>query len=132
MKFFRFLFFRRAEKNRRKNSTTKIQRLRRFSVLFRRKIIEKVFVSTKTKKIHPDFAKLIVYSKIVSLCDLEKDSSLSISLTESKLEDFIEKRPRQIVDLTRNHLVRVYPSAKRQDSSNYNPMVFWTRGSSAN
>lgn len=61
---------------------------------------------------------------------LEK-SFHSISFKESKADELIEtKSPGHLdlIKLTQQHLVRIYPGAKRQDSSNINPILYWIYG----
>ena len=55
----------------------------------------------------------------------------SISFKESKAADLIKEPPPNHLDLltlTQNHLVRVYPGSTRQDSSNLHPLFYWTYG----
>ncbi len=55
----------------------------------------------------------------------------SISFKESKADELIAVEPPNHLDLiklTRNHLVRVYPGTIRQNSSNLHPLFYWTYG----
>ena len=55
----------------------------------------------------------------------------TISLTESKASDLIKiESPNHLdlITLTRQHMIRVYPGGKRQDSSNLHPPFYWTYG----
>ena len=55
----------------------------------------------------------------------------SISFNESKGDDLIgvpAPGHLELLQLTRQHLVRVYPGMKRQDSSNIDPILYWTYG----
>lgn len=64
------------------------------------------------------------------ILSLEK-SFHSISLKESKADHLVKSKPPGHLDLlklTNDHLVRIYPGAKRQDSSNINPVPYWTYG----
>ncbi|CAF4383737.1 unnamed protein product, partial [Rotaria sordida] len=55
----------------------------------------------------------------------------SISFKESKMDDLINQVSPEHLDLirlTKQHIVRVYPGAKRQDSSNIDPTDYWSYG----
>ncbi|UJR09709.1 hypothetical protein I4U23_013938 [Adineta vaga] len=88
------------------------------------------------KSYHPDFSSLIIYAEIVSFTNIDHTISTqkcfhSISFKESKADDFIEASPPEHLDLIKlsnKHLVRVYPGTIRQDSSNINPVSYWTYG----
>ncbi|CAF3806889.1 unnamed protein product [Adineta steineri] len=88
------------------------------------------------KNYHPDFAKLIIYAQIVSYTNINHTMSTqkcfhSISFKESKADDLIKAEPPEHLDLiklTNKHLVRVYPGTIRQNSSNINPVTYWTYG----
>jgi phosphatidylinositol phospholipase C epsilon len=50
------------------------------------------------------------------------------SLAENTAKKLCKKQPSDVVLHTELQLMRVYPAAKRFDSSNYNPMMFWPCG----
>ena len=55
----------------------------------------------------------------------------TISFKESKADDFINvESPNHLdlITLTQNQLVRVYPGSLRQNSSNLHPLFYWTYG----
>lgn len=55
----------------------------------------------------------------------------SISFKESKANDLIiQESPKHLdlISLTQNNLVRVYPGTIRQNSSNLHPLFYWTYG----
>jgi len=104
---------------------------------------------------HPDFASLIIYAEIVSFTNINHTMSTriiwivllkfnndfwfnltekcfhSISFKESKADDLISTDSSEHLDLiklTQQHLIRVYPGTIRQNSSNINPVSYWTYG----
>ncbi|KAG5238357.1 phosphoinositide phospholipase [Salix suchowensis] len=51
-----------------------------------------------------------------------------LSLCEQELEEATITYGKDIVRITKNHLLRVYPKGSRLDSSNYDPFVGWKHG----
>ncbi|CAF3304858.1 unnamed protein product [Rotaria sp. Silwood2] len=88
------------------------------------------------KDYHPDFSNLIIYSQIVSFTNITHTICTqkcfhSISFKESKADDLINQHSPEHLDLirlTKQHIVRVYPGTKRQNSSNINPAHYWIHG----
>ncbi|CAF1076039.1 unnamed protein product [Rotaria sordida] len=88
------------------------------------------------KNYHPEFSNLIIYSQIVSFMNITHTLCTqkcfhSISFKESKMDDLINQVSPEHLDLirlTKQHIVRVYPGAKRQDSSNIDPTDYWSYG----
>ncbi|CAF1523086.1 unnamed protein product [Adineta ricciae] len=93
-------------------------------------------MESNSKDYHPDFSSLIIYSEIVSLKNIEHTISTqkcfhSISFKESKINHLIDVDTPEHLDLiklSKRHLVRVYPGTKRQNSSNINPINYWSYG----
>jgi phosphatidylinositol phospholipase C, delta len=56
------------------------------------------------------------------------DSYLGSSISESKFDKLIEDDPFGLIKLTNKSLIKVYPAAHRQFSSNYNPVPYWNHG----
>lgn len=52
----------------------------------------------------------------------------SASISEHKIEILTATTEKDFLDITKTHLLRVYPGAKRVDSSNYNPIQSWSVG----
>ena len=83
-----------------------------------------------------DFHKITAnFSKCVSLIgiklkfDDEKRSVFSISsMNESRISKFFYEEEHKIIDFHRKFLSRVYPSGKRIDSSNYDPISSFLSG----
>jgi hypothetical protein len=69
-------------------------------------------------------------SKICLYFSKEK-SSHSITFKESKMNELITAESSSHLDLitlTQQQLVRVYPGTLRQNSSNLHPLFYWTYG----
>ncbi|CAF3395848.1 unnamed protein product [Rotaria sp. Silwood1] len=85
---------------------------------------------------HPDLTSLLIYCQNVSFTNISNILSTqkchhSLSLKESVADDLIgAESPHHLdlIKLTQHHLVRVYPGAIRQDSSNLHPLFYWTYG----
>ena len=66
-----------------------------------------------------DFAFVFSYSeKYWEIC----------SLGETNGRRLCQKCPEEFVAYNKRFLSRIYPAAKRMDSSNYNPVEFWNCG----
>jgi len=50
------------------------------------------------------------------------------SLSENSAKKLTKKRPKDLIAHTETQLVRVYPASMRIDSSNFNPLNFWSYG----
>ena len=51
-----------------------------------------------------------------------------MSLPESRAKTLCRKQPQRMLEHTEAQLVRVYPAGMRIDSSNFNPIPFWSCG----
>jgi phosphatidylinositol phospholipase C delta len=51
-----------------------------------------------------------------------------MSFKESKADDLIHTENLDLIELTKQHLVRVYPGTRRQNSSNIHPISYWNHG----
>jgi phosphatidylinositol phospholipase C epsilon len=51
-----------------------------------------------------------------------------MSLPESRAKTLCRKQPQRMLEHTELQLVRVYPAGMRIDSSNFNPIPFWSCG----
>ena len=52
----------------------------------------------------------------------------SFSFSESKFRNFAKTRSRDFIRWSQRKMVRIYPDPTRVDSSNFNPVPFWTLG----
>lgn len=60
--------------------------------------------------------------------NLNADCWKTTSLHETFCRRLLKKNPRQCINYSKKHIVRVYPSGMRIDSSNFNPLNFWQFG----
>ena len=84
-------------------------------------------------RIAPELSDLIVYCRtrnFPSPSEFNKvDCKEMCSLVEKKAESMCgPSNVRQMLDFTKDHLVRVYPNGMRYLSSNYDPMFVWLAG----
>ncbi|KAM9963807.1 hypothetical protein ACTFIW_007061 [Dictyostelium discoideum] len=82
-------------------------------------------------KIAPEFEELIylVSHGFKSGNTTKEIPSYKIhSLVEEKVKQLVQSEPREIVEASQNHLLRVYPRGTRFDSSNFDPMAGWSIG----
>lgn len=50
------------------------------------------------------------------------------SLNETAAKKLCRKHPLKLISYTKDHVVRTYPAGMRIDSSNFNPIMFWSFG----
>ncbi len=50
------------------------------------------------------------------------------SFAEGKADDLVTDSPMEYIKHNQFQLSRIYPSGRRTDSSNYNPVPFWNAG----
>ncbi|CAG0914868.1 unnamed protein product [Notodromas monacha] len=75
-------------------------------------------------------------SDLVNLCQAVKFQGFQkpgkpfqmSSFSESKADDFIANNMADFVEYNRRQLSRIYPGALRTDSSNFNPVSYWSAG----
>ncbi|XP_031557725.1 1-phosphatidylinositol 4,5-bisphosphate phosphodiesterase zeta-1-like [Actinia tenebrosa] len=74
--------------------------------------------------------KLIVYCRALPYKknDVSDDCCQMYSFSESTIYDLVSANPREMVSLSKRHLVRAYPKVSRVDSSNYDPQWAWNAG----
>ena len=66
----------------------------------------------------------------MSLLNLQNRSPWNItSINERKIEKYLKENQKEIIDFHRKFFTRVYPSGKRVDSSNYDPIDSFNAGS---
>lgn len=59
---------------------------------------------------------------------MSKDCMISIDESKARKLNRLEENRLDWVKYNQTHLSRVYPSGKRVDSSNFNPMTAWSKG----
>jgi phosphatidylinositol phospholipase C delta len=90
----------------------------------------------KTSRIHPDLGRLGVYSQGIKFDGFSAPDAKTFNHVYSFNENTFEKHcaktgPNNKVLLEKHnmkYLMRVYPGARRIDSSNFNPLQSWRRG----
>jgi len=87
----------------------------------------------KKKPISPALSVLVNYVKAVHFHSFEESANTGrwwtmSSFGESKATAFVDNETSALADYNKRQLSRIYPSGKRQDSSNLNPVPFWNTG----
>ncbi|XP_043205258.1 1-phosphatidylinositol 4,5-bisphosphate phosphodiesterase eta-2-like isoform X25 [Amphibalanus amphitrite] len=87
----------------------------------------------KKKMIAPALSVLVNYIKAVHFHSFEQSQLAGkwwtmSSFGESKALGFVADHAAELVEYNKHQLSRIYPSGKRQDSSNLNPVPFWNTG----
>eukprot|EP01135_Chromosphaera_perkinsii_P011758 Nk52_evm4s2496 gene=Nk52_evmTU4s2496 len=88
---------------------------------------------SKKQKISANFSDLIIYCATypIDTFNSPEDSGHHwemCSQSENRAIDLINKSPDGCVRFTKRKFCRVYPSGRRLDSSNYDPIFFWNAG----
>ena len=87
---------------------------------------------TSSKHISSELSKLVNYFEAISFPGFDNEGYYyqMSSFKESKVSDFCkdELTARKFIEYNTRHLSRIYPGAKRQDSSNYDPLLAWNAG----
>ncbi|NWR89157.1 PLCH1 phosphodiesterase, partial [Furnarius figulus] len=84
----------------------------------------------KTVKLCRALSDLVVYTNSVAAQDLVDDGSTGnvLSFSESRAHQAVQQKAEQFMLYNQKQLTRVYPSAYRIDSSNFNPVPYWNAG----
>ncbi|XP_075426636.1 1-phosphatidylinositol 4,5-bisphosphate phosphodiesterase eta-1 isoform X2 [Ascaphus truei] len=84
----------------------------------------------KTMKLCRDLSDLVVYTNSVSAQDIVDDGSSGnvLSFSETRAHQVVQQKSEQCMLYNQTQLTRIYPSAYRIDSSNFNPMPYWNAG----
>ncbi|XP_071422263.1 1-phosphatidylinositol 4,5-bisphosphate phosphodiesterase eta-1 isoform X2 [Pithys albifrons albifrons] len=84
----------------------------------------------KTVKLCRALSDLVVYTNSVAAQDLVDDGSTGnvLSFSEGRAHQAVQQKPEQFMLYNQRQLTRVYPSAYRIDSSNFNPVPYWNVG----
>ncbi|XP_013908499.1 PREDICTED: 1-phosphatidylinositol 4,5-bisphosphate phosphodiesterase eta-1 isoform X1 [Thamnophis sirtalis] len=84
----------------------------------------------KTMKLCRDLSDLVVYTNSVAAQDIIDDGSVGnvLSFSETRAHQVIQQKSEQFLLYNQQQLTRVYPSAYRIDSSNFNPVPYWNVG----
>ncbi|KAM8952531.1 1-phosphatidylinositol 4,5-bisphosphate phosphodiesterase eta-1 isoform 1-T1 [Pelodytes ibericus] len=84
----------------------------------------------KTMKLCRALSDLVVYTNSVAAQDIVDDGSTGnvLSFSETRAHQVVQQRSEQFMLYNQKQLTRIYPSAYRIDSSNFNPVPYWNAG----
>ncbi|XP_044146566.1 1-phosphatidylinositol 4,5-bisphosphate phosphodiesterase eta-1 [Bufo gargarizans] len=84
----------------------------------------------KTMKLCRALSDLVVYTNSVSAQDIMDDGSSGnvLSFSETRAHQVVQQKSEQFMLYNQKQLTRIYPSAYRIDSSNFNPVPYWNAG----
>ncbi|KAJ8332221.1 hypothetical protein SKAU_G00428290 [Synaphobranchus kaupii] len=84
----------------------------------------------KTIKLSRDLSDLVVFTNsVVSQECLEESTPGNVlSFSENRAHQLVHHRAERLISFNQRQLSRIYPSAYRIDSSNFNPQVYWNVG----
>ncbi|KAM8853836.1 1-phosphatidylinositol 4,5-bisphosphate phosphodiesterase eta-1 isoform 1-T1 [Synchiropus picturatus] len=84
----------------------------------------------KTMKLSRDLSNLVVFTNSVASqeCLNEGTPSDVLSFSETRAQSLVHHRTEQFLTFNQRQLSRIYPSAYRIDSSNFNPQFYWNVG----
>ncbi|NXE95348.1 PLCH1 phosphodiesterase, partial [Menura novaehollandiae] len=84
----------------------------------------------RTVKLCRALSDLVVYTNSVAAQDIVDDGSTGnvLSFSETRAHQAVQQKAEQFMLYNQRQLTRVYPSAYRIDSSNFNPVPYWNVG----
>ncbi|XP_069856181.1 1-phosphatidylinositol 4,5-bisphosphate phosphodiesterase eta-1-like [Dipodomys merriami] len=84
----------------------------------------------KTMKLCRELSDLVIYTNSVAAQDIVDDGTTGnvLSFSETRAHQVVQQKPEQFMVYNQKQLTRVYPSAYRIDSSNFNPLPYWNTG----
>ncbi|CAF90932.1 unnamed protein product [Tetraodon nigroviridis] len=84
----------------------------------------------KTMKLSRDLSNLVVFTNSVASqeCLNEGTPADVLSFSETRAQSLVNHRAEQFLAFNQRQLSRIYPSAYRIDSSNFNPQFYWNVG----
>ncbi|KAJ3590130.1 hypothetical protein NHX12_008084, partial [Muraenolepis orangiensis] len=84
----------------------------------------------KTMKLSRDLSDLVVFTNSVASqeCLDEGTPGDVLSFSETRAQSLVNHRAQQFLAFNQRQLSRIYPSAYRIDSSNFNPQFYWNVG----
>ncbi|XP_056420972.1 1-phosphatidylinositol 4,5-bisphosphate phosphodiesterase eta-1 [Hyla sarda] len=84
----------------------------------------------KTMKLCRALSDLVVYTNSVAAQDIVDDGSTGnvLSFSETRAHQAVQQKSEQFILYNQKQLTRIYPSAYRIDSSNFNPVPYWNAG----
>ncbi|TRY96330.1 hypothetical protein DNTS_021829 [Danionella cerebrum] len=84
----------------------------------------------KTIKLSRDLSDLVVFTNSVASQEcLDEGSPCNVlSFSETRAQNLVQHRAERFLNFNQQQLSRIYPSAYRIDSSNFNPQTYWNVG----
>ncbi|EMP37971.1 1-phosphatidylinositol-4,5-bisphosphate phosphodiesterase eta-1, partial [Chelonia mydas] len=84
----------------------------------------------KTMKLCRALSDLVVYTNSVAAQDIVDDGTMGnvLSFSETRAHQVVQQKSEQFILYNQKQLTRIYPSAYRIDSSNFNPIPYWNAG----
>ncbi|KAK2847396.1 hypothetical protein Q5P01_010395 [Channa striata] len=84
----------------------------------------------KTMKLSRDLSNLVVFTNSVASqeCLNEGTPGDVLSFSETRAQSLVNHKTEQFLAFNQRQLSRIYPSAYRIDSSNFNPQFYWNVG----
>uniref|UniRef100_A0A3Q2UWG9 Phosphoinositide phospholipase C n=1 Tax=Haplochromis burtoni TaxID=8153 RepID=A0A3Q2UWG9_HAPBU len=84
----------------------------------------------KTMKLSRDLSNLVVFTNSVASqeCLNEGTAGDVLSFSETRAQSLVNHRTEEFLAFNQRQLSRIYPSAYRIDSSNFNPQFYWNVG----
>lgn len=84
----------------------------------------------KTMKLCRELSDLVVYTNSVAAQDIVDDGTTGnvLSFSETRAHQVVQQKSEQFMIYNQKQLTRIYPSAYRIDSSNFNPVPYWNAG----
>uniref|UniRef100_A0A8C6T3G7 Phosphoinositide phospholipase C n=1 Tax=Neogobius melanostomus TaxID=47308 RepID=A0A8C6T3G7_9GOBI len=84
----------------------------------------------KTMKLSRDLSNLVVFTNSVASheCLNEGTPGDVLSFSEARAQSLVNHKAEQFLAFNQRQLSRIYPSAYRIDSSNFNPQFYWNVG----
>ncbi|XP_074046893.1 1-phosphatidylinositol 4,5-bisphosphate phosphodiesterase eta-1 isoform X3 [Macrotis lagotis] len=84
----------------------------------------------KTMKLCRDLSDLVIYTNSVAAQDIVDDGTTGnvLSFSETRAHQVVQQKSEQFMIYNQKQLTRIYPSAYRIDSSNFNPLPYWNAG----
>uniref|UniRef100_A0A452HEP3 Phosphoinositide phospholipase C n=1 Tax=Gopherus agassizii TaxID=38772 RepID=A0A452HEP3_9SAUR len=84
----------------------------------------------KTMKLCRALSDLVVYTNSVAAQDIVDDGTMGnvLSFSETRAHQVVQQKSEQFILYNQKQLTRIYPSAYRIDSSNFNPLPYWNAG----
>ncbi|XP_066565560.1 1-phosphatidylinositol 4,5-bisphosphate phosphodiesterase eta-1 isoform X2 [Amia ocellicauda] len=84
----------------------------------------------KTMKLSRDLSDVVVFTNSVASQDILDEGTPGnvLSFSEIRAHQLVHHKPEQFILFNQKQLSRIYPSAYRIDSSNFNPQAYWNVG----